>query len=109
MNHEEKIFQKLLSIMAGTGTKEETKDVQLKNLTKEVGASGEMYRASPANAGEAELVDNILKSLQTASVINMCKIASRNFVIALTAMLIAILSAGAAIGSAIAAWIAVTK
>lgn len=102
MTHEEieKIFQRLLSIMAGTGTKEESKEIQLKNLAKDVGASGEMYQASPANAGEPELVANILKSLQTASMILVCKTSSKNYKIALIATVIAL-------GSTLAAWITV--
>jgi len=99
-NETEMYFEKLLGIMGGKGDANESKEVQLKNLAKEVGASSEMYQASPANAGEPELVANILKSLQTASMILVCKTSTKNYKIALIATVIAF-------GSALAAWIAV--
>jgi hypothetical protein len=99
-NQIEMYFEKLLRIMAGKGNARESKEVQLRNLAKEVGASSEMFQASPANAGEPELVDNIIKSLQTASMILVCKTSTKNYKIALIATVIAL-------GSALALWITV--
>jgi hypothetical protein len=79
-----------------------SKEIQLRELANKLGASGEMYRASPANAGEAELVANILTALQTASMIDMCKTSNKNYRIAIAAAIVAILSA-------LAAWVAVLK
>jgi hypothetical protein len=71
----------------------------LRDLAKEVGAQ------QPNSKGvefRDEIVKNINHALQTLAMIEMCKTASRNFVIALIATLIAF-------GSAIAAWVAVCK
>lgn len=74
----------------------------LRKLALEVGASRyKMYHLS-GGAGQAELVDHIHQALQTASMIEMCKTASRNFIIALIATIIAL-------GSAVALWVAVCK
>ncbi len=91
----------LLEIMSGR-KKEPAKDkgIQLRELANKLGASGEMYRASPANAGEAELVANILTALQTASMIIICRTSNKNYKIAIAAGI-------AAIFSALAAWAAV--
>ncbi len=101
--------------------KEPDANERLNNLTelaKEVGASSTRMwfrttpegrlRGPPSNMiTETEIVHNIKVALQTATMINMskssasmCKIASRNYKIALVA-------AGAALLSALAAWIAV--
>ncbi len=48
----------------------------------------------------SELTDNILKALQTASMIDMCKTSAKNYKIAIVAAIIAALSA-------LAAWFAV--
>ena len=77
-----------------------SKEIQLRELARKLGASGEMYQASPANAGEAELVANILTALQTGSMIIICRTSNKNYKIAIAA-------AVAAIFSALAAWAAV--
>lgn len=71
----------------------------LRDLAKEVGAQ-------QPNASGVEfrdmIVNNINHALQTLAMIEMYKTASRNFAIALIATLIAL-------GSAVAAWVAVCK
>jgi hypothetical protein len=74
---------------------------KLRELALEVGASHKSVRGIET-AKEAELVVGIQDALQTASMINACKIASRNFWIALIATMAAVISA-------IAAWAAVIK
>jgi hypothetical protein len=49
-----------------------------------------------------KIVNNINQALQTLAMIEMCKTANRNFVIALIATLIAL-------GSSVATWVAVCK
>jgi hypothetical protein len=73
---------------------------RLKELQKEVGAS--LYRVFVKGDENSlsELTDNIHYALQTASMINMSKTAAKNYKIALTATIIAILSM-------LAAWVAV--
>lgn len=87
---------------------------RLENLTelaKEVGASSTRMwfrttpegrlRGPPSNMiTETEIVQNIHQALQTATMIDMCKTASRNFIIALVATIITL-------GSAVALWVAV--
>ncbi len=89
--------------------KEPDANERLNNLTelaKEVGAStqGLSMWDDPDRAGvsEGNLVANIHNALQTATMIDMCKTASRNYFIALIATIIAL-------GSAIALWISVCK
>ena len=99
----EQYWKELVEIMSGS-KKDPTKskEIQLRELANKLGASGEMYRASPANAGEAELATNILTALQTASMIIMCRTSNKNYKIAIAAAIAAILSASAA-------WIAALK
>jgi hypothetical protein len=93
----EQYLKELLEIMSGNKKDPaKSKEIQLGELAKKVGASSEMYRASPANAGETELIANILTSLQTASMINMCRTSNKNYKIAIAAAIAAILSALAA-------------
>ncbi len=91
-------FKVFLEIMSGK--KQGNKDALLKKLVEEVGASTEMYRASPANADVTELAKNFQELIQTASMVNMCKRASKNYKIAIVAAIAAALSA-------LAAWAAV--
>jgi hypothetical protein len=78
----------------------------LQALAKEVGASTQglsMFNDSDrAGVSEGNLVANIHNALQTATMVNMCKTASKNYKIAITAAIIALLSA-------LAAWAAVVK
>lgn len=78
----------------------------LQGLAKKVGASTQglsMWGDSDrAGVSEGNLVANIHKALQTATMIDVCKTASRNFIIALIATIIAL-------GSAVALWVAVCK
>ena len=76
----------------------------LRELAKKVGASthglsmfGDSDREGVA---EANLVANIHNAPQTATMIDMCKTANRNFIVVLIAMVIAL-------GSVAAAWVAV--
>lgn len=73
---------------------------RLKELQKEVGAS--LYRVFVKGNEDSlsELTENIHYALQTASMINMCKTTTKNCEIASRATKIAL-------GSAIAAWVAV--
>ena len=83
-----------------SGKKKGNKDSLLKKLNEEVGASAEMYRASPANADVTELAKNFQELIKTSAMVNMCRIAARNFWIAIIAVIAASLSA-------LAAWTAV--
>jgi hypothetical protein len=104
MTHKEneKYRQRLVEIQKG---EQESKRFEaLQALAKEVGASthglsmwGDSDRAGVV---EGNLVANIHHALQTAAMIDMCKTASRNFIIALVATIIAL-------GSAVALWITV--
>lgn len=112
----EEYRQKLVEIQMMP--KEEGRKGVLHELAKEVGASTEHTKivgTSTQKSGnvtettihqnpisESDLVQNINHALQTASMIDMCKIANRNFVIALIATLIAL-------GSAVAAWVAACR
>ena len=81
---------------------------ELTDLAKKVGASTtRMVRYIDESLAsnkitETEIVQNIEVALQTASMIDMCKIATRNSFLALIAAVSALLSA-------LAAWIAVCK
>ena len=87
---------------------------ELKQLAKKVGAgyvhtgiapiaittpngkgSETIIHQNPIAISESELVLNINNALQTATMINMCKTANRNFIIALIATVIALVSAAA--------------
>ncbi len=81
----------------------------LRELARKVGASTRAMYVNPASAKPvgydasiSDLIDNIHQALQTATMIDMCKTASRNYVIALIATIIAL-------GSSVALWIAVCK
>ena len=73
----------------------------LEKLATEVGASSVKIDGL-GYADEGEIVHNIEQALRTETMIDMCKIANRNFVITLIATVIAF-------GSAAAAWVAVCK
>jgi len=105
-NDTKEYWRKLVEIQ-----KEEQARIRLDKLValaKEVGASTTkmvQYPDEPLASNkitETEIVQNIEVSLQTASMIYMCRIASRNFILA-------IIAAGAALLSALAAWVAVCK
>ena len=103
-NEIEKYRQRLVEIQK---VEEQTKRFEaLQGLAKEVGASTQglsMWGDSDrAGVSEGNLVTNIHNALQTATMIDMCKTASRNYFIALIATIIAL-------GSAIALWISVCK
>lgn len=81
----------------------------LRELARKVGANTRAMYINPTteapvgyDAGISDLIDNIHQGLQTLTMIDACKTANRNFVIALIATIIAV-------GSAIALWIAVLK
>lgn len=93
--------QRLIDIQKMSDSNQGKRYRALRDLAIEVGASTiSTYHQKPANEGE--LADNIHQALQTATMIDMCKTASRNYVIALIATIIAL-------GSAVALWIAVCK
>jgi len=91
-----------LDIILNTIANENDRVQKLIPLAKKVGASSRKWPHGSCSASEPELVDNIQRALQTASMIDMCETASRNCAIALIATLIAL-------GSAVAAWVAVCK
>jgi len=74
----------------------------LQELARKVGAStravytGEGGKQLGYDAGISDLIDNIHTALQTATMVNMCEIAAKNYKIAITAAIIALLSALAA-------------
>ena len=90
---------------------------KLKALAREVGASvirmeplqmrndmGVTYYVNRDIITESEIVHNIQFALQTETMVDMCKTASRNFWIALAAMLIAGLAMLAAWAGVIVNW-----
>jgi hypothetical protein len=79
--------------------KEESKR-ELKKLADELGASGCKIYLSGGAASRGELSDYIQNALQTASMIDVCQTSAKNYKIAITAAIIALLSA-------LAAWAAV--
>jgi hypothetical protein len=91
------------SIMPPEGQKE-----TLQKLARKVGAGTRMvYVGSEGNpkacpAGIADLIDNIHRALNTATMIAMARIANRNFWVTMAAVLIALLSAAAAWFAALA-------
>lgn len=94
----ERYRQKLIEIQK---MPESERRGSLEELAKEVGASlVTIYGVGYANRGE--IIHNIEQALRTETMIDMCKIANRNFVIALIATVIAL-------GSAAAVWVAVCK
>ena len=110
MNHKKiELYRQRLSKLTAECSDEQKKSEELKELAREVGASTYVIWVHPTSstirttgADTPELIRNIHQALQTASMINMSKTANRNFVIALTATIIAL-------GSAIALWVAVWK
>jgi len=80
----------------------EQRIAELLSLAMEVGASTGWQRSADGGVDPVGLVNNVHMALQTATMINMCKTASRNFIISLLATIIAL-------GSALAAWVAVCK
>jgi len=70
---------------------------ELSGFAKKVGASRSHWArmGGDNNATEAQLVDNIQRAMQTTSMVEMCKTANRNFIIALIATVIALVSAAA--------------
>lgn len=85
---------------------------RLQALAKETGASTTRMASTTSRSGivssvrvsneitETEIVQNINDALQTASMVNMCKTATRNFIITLVVAIAALLSA-------LAAWLAI--
>lgn len=84
------------------GTKED-----LQELAKRVGANTRAIYTCPNgeqkgyDAGISDLIDNIHTALQTTSMIDTCRTASRNFWIAVVAAIVAFCSV-------LAAWVAVS-
>ena len=88
---------------------EEVTKGDLQELARKVGASTRSVCIDPKTnlpagypAGIGELIDNIHQALQTASMIDACRTAARNFWIALAAVLVSLVSA-------VAAWVAVCR
>jgi hypothetical protein len=89
---------------------------ELKRLAKEVGAGyehTEIADSTPCEGGiryshnfisESELVWNINDALQTETMIDMCKTATRNFWIALVSVVIALLAMFAAWTAVLVNW-----
>ena len=102
MTHKEiKLKKQALNEINARSESGPSKQQDLVRLAKEVGASPiKMYSVGYAN--DAELTHNIEQALQTETMIDMCKTASRNYIIALIATIIAL-------GSAVALWVAVCK
>ncbi len=102
MSHKkkEKTRKKLIEIVNMSGLQEQKK--ALHTLRKEIGASKQKQHMGGEDCTVSELIDNCHYALQTASMIEMCKTANRNFVIALIATMIAL-------GSSVAAWVAICK
>lgn len=111
----ERYRQNLANILANNELKPEERRGKLEELAQKVGASITRFERVKTETGrssnrisyneenvitETEIVHSIQVALQTATMINMCKTASRNFCIALIATIAAVISA-------IAAWAAV--
>lgn len=87
--------------MSGQDTdNKKSKEIKLKELAVKMGVSTLMYRAESANAGETELANNIFSFLQTASMVDAARTASKNYIIAIIAAISAVISA-------LAAWTAI--
>ena len=91
---------------------------ELTELAREVGASTRVLWIHPnsssietSDAATPELIRNIHQALQTASMVNMCRTATQNYEIAVTATKAAVINnriaAAIAILSMLAAWVAV--
>ncbi len=102
MSHKkiEEARERLIEIVNMSDLQKQKKELHI--LRKEIGASQHKEHKRGDDFTVSELIDNCHYALQTASMIEMCKTATRNFVIALIATLIAL-------GSAVAAWVAVCK
>jgi 5-enolpyruvylshikimate-3-phosphate synthase len=81
-----------LDMILNTVDKETDRVQKLIPLARKVGASSRKGPHGDCVAGEPELVDNIQRALQTASMIDMCEISAKNYKIALIAAIIALLS-----------------
>ncbi len=78
MTHEElEQYQKeLLAIMSGSKKDPaKSKEIQLRELAAKLGVNQEPY----VNDYEAQLIANIQAALQTASMIDMCGTANKNY------------------------------
>jgi len=70
----------------------------LQELAKRVGANTRAIYTDPNgelkgyDAGISDLIDNIHTALQTASMINACKTASRSWIVAVIAVIISVIS-----------------
>ena len=65
-------------------------------LVKELGASGWAKDMESAEERDVEYIRSIHQALQTATMVDMCKTASKNYMIALTASIVSILAMAAA-------------
>jgi len=108
-------WQELGRILSGKYKEDEGREsmdeeTALKRLADKVKASSEAI-GGRYNPGKAELVLNIQKAIQTATMIVMCKTAAKNYEIAVTATRAAVrnyrIAAAIAILSMLAAWAAV--
>ncbi|MBN2182303.1 MAG: hypothetical protein JW715_10345 [Sedimentisphaerales bacterium] len=114
LNEIKKKREELASILREENA--ESKLEKLQKLAKEVGASvtriekveklrdttGVVKYESSNEITESEIVHNIQESLQTETMIEMCRISNRNFWVALSATVIALLAMIAAWTAAIA-------
>jgi len=99
-----------LELTIGDAYPTQDKDLSLKELAIKVGANTVKRFDIDAAGAQLELVSNIHQALQTASMIDACKTASRNYQIAVTATKAAIwnyrIAAAIALLAMIAAYIA---
>ncbi len=110
MTHEEQeMYRSRLSQILGDDYPTQGKRLSLQELAKEVGASTYSWAkiGGEGAATESQLVDNIQRAIETASMVemcrtsaNMCEVAAHNYEVASRASKIALVSA-------IAAWVAV--
>ena len=90
------------------GNPEKNTRRDLEDLAKKVGANTRAIltdatgRLKAYPAGISDLIDNIHKALQTASMINACKAASMSWIVAVISASIAFISAAVAFISAVA-------
>jgi len=101
MNHKqiEECQQKVVAIKKLSDSGDRNK--ALMELSGDVGASG-CGRDMPPEEKDAINIAGIHHALQTATMIEMCKTANRNFTVTIIAVIIALLST-------IATWIAILK
>lgn len=95
--------ERLVKIISNSDS-EHSKYAALKELGKEVGVIAPLSLSvnNEDETSSVEIADKIQTALQTAAMIDICRTANRNFVIALIASTIAL-------GSAVALWVAVCK